>query len=137
MYNADLKDKVLSYLVDKYGNCGLCQISVDAILTGAELTFEELLNLFEEFASMGLISDLNMRYSATWLCVTHKARVLIEKGGFCRQAAIDALAYENLRLQYKALQAELENIKLTNPMLVERTLNFIGNLASVAGIFLG
>lgn len=137
MYTADLKDKVLSYLVDNYGNGGVCHVDTKAAMAESGLTFKGLLNLFEEFESMGLISDLNMRYAATWLHVTHKARVLIEKGGFERQSAIDALAYENLRLQYKALQAELENLKLTNPTLAERTLDFIDNLATVAGIFLG
>ena len=75
---------------------------------------------------------LNMRHCATFLCLTHQARVLLERGGFSRQASAEQLAYDNLRLQYQALQLELEQLKATNPTLAERILACMSDIVTIA-----
>lgn len=127
------KDDVLSYLYTRCQDGGFYQIDTRDIQTCFHLTFDELRSLLEEFQAIGLIEDLNMRHSATFLCLTYRARVQLEHGGFSRQASVEQLAYDNLRLQYQALQSELEQLKTTNPTLAERILACMSDIAAIAG----
>lgn len=126
------KDSVLSYLCTRCQDGVLYQIDTQDVQTCFRFTFDEIRSLFEEFQTMGLIENLNMRHCATFLCLTHQARVLLERGGFSRQASAEQLAYDNLRLQYQALQLELEQLKATNPTLAERILACMSDIVTIA-----
>lgn len=134
MITPETKDKLLQLLHDNLGDGCLYEIGMDDIMKELGLSSCELQSLLEEFQSIHLIEELNMRRETFFLCVSHNARVFLEKGGFQRQASIESLAYANLQLQYQTLQAELESLKQTNPTLAERIASFLANVATIAGI---
>ena len=134
MITPETKDKLLQLLYDNFGDGCLYEIGTDGMTEELGLSLCELQSLLEEFQSMQLINGLNIRSETFFLCVSHNTRVLLEKGGFQRQASIESFAYANLKLQYQALQAELESLKRTNPTLAERIASFLADVATVAGI---
>ena len=138
-----LKDSLLKYLCDRFDTDQLQGFDFSDAMQALGIDRQTLHVLLRGFLADGLLRHLSIGNAYGHLCLAPKIYDILAEGGYSAKSLEVKLKREVLQAQIAALQEQTrilqelaEEVRKSNPSLMEKILGVAGNMSSVVSAFL-